>query len=191
MNKINRREISFEQRVFIAIQKLEDTGLATSSTSREKVEEQNSIVSPVAISFVLDVLIKDLKICIACSGRASSISLEDINKIKELKSELPDRHVFWLVVEGSVNKKAHAVLKSAGITLHPIAKFESIISKIYTRYKTSNLNELRRMTAMIGQLRPALSPEFADKQHVAERKLLKRFKDLHRHLQNRKASPSG
>ena len=189
MNKINRGELSFEQRVSVAIQKLEDTGLARSLTSWEKVEEQNGNEKPIDISFVLDTLIKDLKISIACCSRTRSISLQDINEVMELKSELPDKHIFWLVVEGSVNKKAHAVLKLAGITLHPIDKFESIISEIYTRYQTSNLNELRKMTAMISELRPALSPEFAHKQHVAERKLLKRFKDIRRHLRDRKAKP--
>ena len=97
--------------------------------------------------------------------------LEDTGLIKEL----PHRHIFWLVVEGPPNKKAHAALKSAGITLYPIDVFESIVSKIYTRYRTSNLNELRTMTAMISELRPDLAPKFAHKLHLAERKLLKRL----------------
>jgi hypothetical protein len=178
MSKINLRGISVEQRVLAALQKLEETGFARSITGWEKIDDWNKTSQLNHISLILHTQITDLNISIAFKSQLKPISVEDFHKIKRSKAAMPERNISWLVIEGPTNKNVRAAARSVGITLYPIDKLESIISEIYKRFKRSNLNELRTMTAMIFQLQPALCFEFEYEQHLAERKILTKLRDV-------------
>jgi hypothetical protein len=178
------RGSAFEQRVLSALQKLEQIGFARQIKLQDRVRDVDGHVRKIDISCILCTLVIDLRLSIECKSRERALSLDDVNQIKVFKRELPERNLFWLVVEGPVGTHVLEALKRAGISIYQIDDLESIINDIHAKYNTSGIESLRQTTRMLSMMSPFLYGQAAASLRIEELKLLSDLKDVHAAISN-------
>jgi hypothetical protein len=145
----------FEERVLSAIKKLEAIGFAKALTFQDRVRDQDGNVGKIDIAFVLHTHLIDLLISIECKGRERPISLVDINEIKLLKQGLPERNLFWLVVEDAADANSLKSLGGAGIAIYDIDTLEELIDDINNKYRKSDIGKARFEAKMLSKIWPS------------------------------------
>jgi hypothetical protein len=169
----------FEERVLSAIKKLEAIGFAKALTLQGRVRDEDGNVGKVDIAFVLHTHLIDLLISVKCKGRERPISLADINQIKVLKQGLPERNLFWLVVEDAVDVSSLTSLSGAGIALYDIDTLEEAINDINNKYKKSDIGKARFEAKILSKIWPSMFWEVSYRLQRREIACLEGFEDAH------------
>lgn len=172
----------FESRVVDAIRSLEQIGFARGIRTQETVVDRDGHPRKLDVSFVLCTYAIELLVSIECKSRKRPLTLDDINQIKTFKHELPERNIFWLVVEGSAGENVIAALRSAGISYYEIEDLEARIGRIVDSYRNSGLPELRHQKDMFSISRVWFAPGdelLTSAIHFLESALLLYFPDVH------------
>jgi len=125
-----RRGSRFEARVRKSIKRLEKLGFARDLKSQDYVKDRDGNLRKVDLPFVLSTWAVEILISVECKSRNKPISLDQVDQIKVFKNELPERNIFWLVIEGDAGENVKIALESAGISLYNIADLERIIDHI-------------------------------------------------------------
>jgi hypothetical protein len=64
----------------------------------------------------------EILVSIECKAKGRTISLDDVDQLKTFKQELPERNIFWLVYDGTINDSLRRALKSHGISAYSKAE---------------------------------------------------------------------
>lgn len=179
-DKSNLKGKNFEERVFIAIQRLEDLGFARELKFQDKVLDKNGNSRKIDISFILCTDMIELRISVECKSRERNLTLDDINQIKIFKSELPERNLFWIVTDSNAGENVLKSLKNDGISFYEINELELIISNLCKDFKNSNIITLRRTKEGFNSqciYRTPYSDKIDIELHKIENKLLKSFQN--------------
>jgi hypothetical protein len=169
----------FEDRVLSAIKKLEAIGFAKALTFQDRVRDQDGNVGEIDIAFVLHTHLIDLLISVECKGRERPISLAVINQIKVLKEGLPERNLFWLVVEDAADANSLTSLSGAGIALYDIDTLEELINNIDNKYRKSDIGKARFEAKMLSKIWPSMFWEVSYRLQRKEIACLEGFEDAH------------
>lgn len=98
----------FEIRVSQAIRRLETIGFAKDLKLQDRVKDRDGHARKVDLSFVLCTWAVEILVSVECKSRNKLITLDEVDQIKVFRRELPERNIFWLVVDGdagaTVNK---------------------------------------------------------------------------------------
>jgi hypothetical protein len=174
-----QRDSVFEERVLLAIKKLEAIGFAKALTFQDRVRDQDGNVGKIDIAFVLHTHLIDLLISVECKGQERPISLADINQIKVLKQGLPERNLFWLIVEDAADANSLTSLSGAGIALYDIDTLEKLISDINDKYRKSDIGKARCEAKMLSKIWPSMFWEVSYRLQRKEIACLEGFEDAH------------
>lgn len=172
----SNRGTRFEERVFLAITKLEQKGFAKRITLHDQVADRDGNTRTVDLTFILQVLFVEILVSVECKSRGRHLSLGEVDQIKTFKQELPERNIFWLVSEGGIGKNAAKALKKAGIAFYQIKDFEDIIDEICSRY--DRVEWLRAHTRMLSGMCPSAHAAAQYALSRAEEKLDRLFTNL-------------
>jgi hypothetical protein len=157
----NRRGYTFEESVYAEIRRLEEIGFARDIRRQERVRDRNGNYRKVDVSFILVTWAVEILVSIECKSKGRSISLDDVDQLMTFKRELPERNIFWLVYEGSVNSSVRRALKSNGISAYSGKELFRIIKSLVQAYANSGIEFLRQNTAMLSDLDPIAYGESA------------------------------
>lgn len=137
----NTRGVEFEKRVFESLNRLAELGLAKDIICQDHVVDRDRNIRKIDYTFVLRTNLADLLITIECKSKKRPLSLDDVDQIKIFKQELPERNLFWLVSEGSINTSASLALKSNGIKVYTIEELEDIVESLVLHFKIIGKSE--------------------------------------------------
>ena len=150
------RGARFEARVHKAIERLERIGFVRDLRSQDYVKDRDGNSRKVDLSFVLCTWAVEILVSVECKSRNRPISLDQVDQIKVFKTELPERNIFWLVVEGDTGENVKVALESAGISLYVIDDLERIIDHMRRSFRKSRIKRLRRSTHMFSMMDPGV-----------------------------------
>jgi hypothetical protein len=165
----------FEERVCDALRLLENVGLATDIKRQDYVEDRDRNQRKVDISVTLRTNIVHIRVSMECKSRERTITLDEIDQIKMMRLELPERNIFWLIYEGQLGQNAAKALRRAGIATYSIEQFERIIDSICSARKEWHIDSLATKTARFSSMDPNAFALFAS---VLEDALIKCFEPL-------------
>lgn len=172
---ISDRGIKLETRMRAAIEKLEKIGFAHDIKVQDQVKDRDGNIRKVDLSFILCTCLVDILVTVECKSRERTLTLHEVDQLKVLKTELPGRNIFWLVVDGEVSETVRTALKSAGIIHYSIDGLEQIIESICNQYKGSEIPRLRAQASQLSVMCFGAFWQTVNKIEDAERKLIKQL----------------